>query len=86
MICHLMKLNGLGGDGEDAAFGTIADSLRVSSYSEGSRSISFGGTNLYQGTGDAELGMTVYGMMFIDLRRMVVIPITIAGVDRAWGT
>lgn len=81
MICHLMKLNGLG-DGEDAAFGTIADALRVASYSEGSRSISFGGLNLYTGTSDAALGLTVYGMQFINIRKMVIVPITMAGVDQ----
>lgn len=80
LVCHLMKLQGLG-TGDDAGFGSIADSLRVSSYSEGSRSISFGGINLYNGTADAELGMTVYGMRFIDIRRMVIVPITINGVE-----
>ena len=78
LICHKLKMAGYGDDG---GFGTIADSMRVSSYSEGSRSVSFGGVGSTASASDAELGLTIYGMQYLDLRRLAVVPITIAGAN-----
>lgn len=74
-ICHKMKVANLG---EDNGMGTFADAVRFSSYSEGSRSVSFnGGIN---GSADDELKLTPYGLQYISLRKMVVVPITSSGL------
>ena len=68
-------MNGFG----DTGTGTIADSLRVGSYSEGETSISYTTgqqTNLQV---DAEYALTVYGLEFLTLRRNAIIPIVSAG-------
>ena len=68
-------MNGYG----DVGTGTIADSLRVGSYSEGETSISYTTgqqTNLQV---DAEYALTVYGLEFLTLRRNAVVPIVSAG-------
>lgn len=78
LVCHKMKLAGLGknvlGD-----IDPISAGLSVSSVSEGGSSISFG-TN--QGTSvaaDGELGLTAYGVQYLSLRRMVIVPIHCGG-------
>lgn len=73
-ICHKMKVAGLG---ENDGMGTFADAVRFSSYSEGSRSVSF--NNGRSGTADDELTLTPYGLQYIALRKMVVVPITSSG-------
>jgi len=58
LTAHKLKMNGYG----DTGTGSIADSLRVGSYSEGETSISYTTgqqTNLQV---DAEYALTVYGM------------------------
>lgn len=75
LTAHKMKMNGYGDNGT----GTIADSLRVGSYSEGETSISYTTgqqTNLQV---DAEYALTVYGLEFLTLRRNAIIPIVSAG-------
>ena len=75
LTAHKLKMNGYG----DAGTGTIADSLRVTSYSEGETSISYSTgqqTNLQV---DAEYALTVYGLEFLTLRRNAIIPIVSAG-------
>lgn len=73
LTCHRMKMAGLGIN-ED---GTVGETLRVTNYSEGNRSIGFAAP---QGTlTDAELALTSYGMQFLSIRRSVVISITISG-------
>lgn len=75
LTAHKLKMNGYG----DTGTGTIADSLRVSSYSEGETSISYSTgqqTNLQV---DAEYALTVYGLEFLTLRRNAIIPIVSAG-------
>jgi len=53
--------------------------MRVASYSEGETSISFN-SNMGQLTEkDAELALTKYGIQFLSLRRMRIMPITSAG-------
>ena len=75
LTAHKLKMNGYG----DSSVGTVDDSLRVSSYSEGSTSIGFSvsqGNNIQV---DAEYALTVYGLQYLTLRRQRIIPIRIAG-------
>ena len=75
LTAHKLKMNGYG----DTGTGSIADTLRVGSYSEGETSISYTTgqqTNLQV---DAEYALTVYGLEFLTLRRNAIIPIVSAG-------
>ena len=78
LTAHRLKMAGYG----DSSYGTVGDALRIGSYSEGETSVSFTvnqGTNLLV---DAELALTQYGLEFLTLRRLVVIPIRSAGEAR----
>lgn len=78
LTAHRLKMAGYG----DSTYGTVGDTLRIGSYSEGETSVSFTvnqGTNLLV---DAELSLTQYGLEFLTLRRLVVIPIRSAGEAR----
>lgn len=75
LTAHRLKMAGYG----DSTLGTVGDSLRVASYTEGETSVSFAvnqGTNLLA---DAELSLTPYGLEYLSLRRMVIISIRSAG-------
>lgn len=81
LTAHKLKMNGYG----NTENGTIGDSLRVSSYSEGETSITYATgqqTNLQV---DAEYALTVYGLEFLTLRRNVIIPIISAGEAKSYG-
>lgn len=82
LICHKMKSAGLG---VDDGMGSYSDAVRFSSYSEGSRSVSFNGV----GASDDELRLTPYGMQYLNLRKSVIVPITISNVEDSavqfWG-
>ena len=78
LTAHRLKMAGYG----DSTYGTVGDTLRIGSYSEGETSVSFTvnqGTNLLV---DAELALTPYGLEYLSLRRRVVIPIRSAGEAR----
>ena len=78
LTAHRLKMAGYG----DSTYGTVGDMLRIGSYSEGETSVSFTvnqGTNLLV---DAELALTQYGLEYLSLRRLVVIPIRSAGESR----
>jgi len=75
LTAHRMKMSGLG----DTALGTIGDSLRVSSYSEGETSVSFSVNQQTNMLADAELALTQYGLSYLTIRRLVIIPIRSAG-------
>lgn len=75
LTAHRLKMAGYG----DNSYGTVGDTLRIGSYSEGETSIGFTvnqATNLLV---DAELTLTPYGLEYLSLRRLVVIPIRSAG-------
>jgi hypothetical protein len=75
LTAHKLKMAGYG----DNTNGTIGDTLRVGSYSEGETSIGYTvnqGTNLLN---DAELTLTTYGLQYLSLRRARIIPIVSAG-------
>ena len=78
LTARRLKMAGYG----DSTYGTVGDTLRIGSYSEGETSVSFTvnqGTNLLV---DAELALTPYGLEYLSLRRLVVIPIRSAGEAR----
>lgn len=85
LAAHRMKMAGIGGGQTEEGGGGlqmgIADTLRVASYSEGSTSISFNSA-VSTGAADAELALTEYGVQFMNLRRMVIIPIRCSGEVR----
>ena len=75
LTCHRMKMAGMG----DSSYGTVGDTLRVGSYSEGETSLGFTtnqGTNLLP---NGELALTAYGIKFPTIRRLRVVPIHSAG-------
>lgn len=75
LTAHRLKMSGYG----DRQLGTVGDSLRVNSYSEGETSIGFSVNQQTNLLADAELALTPYGLQFLSLRRLVVIPIRSAG-------
>lgn len=75
LTAHRLKMAGYG----NSSYGTVGDTLRIGSYSEGETSIGFTvnqGTNLMV---DAELALTPYGLEYLSLRRLVVISVRSAG-------
>lgn len=83
LTAHRMKMAGVGGgQAEEGGLQMgIADTLRVASYSEGSTSISFNNAAA-AGTADAELALTEYGIQYMNLRRLVIVPIRCSGEAR----
>lgn len=85
LAAHRMKMSGnydasTEEEGGGASLGSIADSLRIASYSEGESSVSFyngGGSSSSESGGD--LTLTVYGTQYKALRGMVIIPIHCSG-------
>lgn len=75
LTAHRLKMAGYG----DSDLGTVGDSLRVASYSEGETSVSFSVNQQTNLLADAELALTSYGLEFLSIRRMVIIPIRSAG-------
>lgn len=71
LTAHNLKMNGYG----NVENGTIADALRVGSYSEGETSISYTTNQQTNLTVDAEYALTVYGLKFLTLKRNAIIPI-----------
>lgn len=64
--------------GDDDGFGSIGAALRIASASEGETSVSFG-TTVNTTDVDSEYGLTIYGIEFLTLRRMSIIPIVSSG-------
>lgn len=78
LVCHKMKLSGLGDTVIDG-INPFTSSAGVLSVSEGGSSISFGNSQSTNLSADAELGLTVYGVQYLQLRRMVIVPIHCGG-------
>ena len=80
LICHKMKMSGGGENPLGEQFGNLnALGFAVGSVSEGCSSISFGASQGSNLANDAELALTAYGLQFLTLRRMCIIPIRISG-------
>lgn len=77
MVCHRMKLAGYG-ENPLGPLGSIGIGFALGSVSEGGSSVSFGAGQSSNITPNAELGLTVYGTQFLQLRRMCVVPIHIS--------
>jgi len=80
LVCHKMKMAGRGSNplGEMSKLG---NAYSASSVSDGGSSISFASSGVGNVNADAEYAMTIYGTQFMELRRMVVVPIHIAGEE-----
>lgn len=74
LTAHKLKMAGYG---NNSGLGSIAETLRVSSVSEGETSVSFNNNNALQP--DAEYALTIYGQEFLTLRRQAVMTIISAG-------
>lgn len=72
LACHAMKMAGNG----DTSLGTIANTGRIASISEGGESISFASTTA-SASADAEYQLTAYGLQFISVRNRHIMPIMI---------
>lgn len=79
IVAHRMKLSGKYEPEETAAIQSIANSGRVASYTEGQVSISFNNSASAGAGSDATYELTSYGQQFLELRRSLVVPITIRG-------
>jgi hypothetical protein len=84
LTAHRMKVSGVNAAGEEDALGDVGaigvgNLMRVANYSEGEVSIGFN-SNMAQFTAtDAELALTPYGIQYLSLRRMKIMPIISAG-------
>lgn len=83
LTAHYMKLNGLGTDSLGA--GTIADRIGIGSVSEGETSVSFGTNQASNMAVDGLYSLTIYGLQYLDLRRLVSIGIVSAGESFGFG-
>lgn len=83
LVCHKLKMAGHG-ENPLGDIGAIGAGFAVSSVSEGGSSVSFGANQSSNLAANAELGLTAYGVQFLQLRRMVIIPIHCSGEQEAW--
>ena len=82
LTAHRMKLAGYGSEADDA----LADInnlhagglMRISNVSEGDTSVAFNTQTGQYTAADAELGMTIYGIQYLQLRRKYIITINIS--------
>ena len=85
LVCHKMKMAGAGTSPLGDGFGNINSlGFAFGSVSEGGSSISFGASQSSNISKDAEYGLTAYGMQYLELRRMVIIPIHASGECTYW--
>lgn len=75
LTAHRMKMAGYG----NATLGTVDDAMRVASYTEGQTSISFSTNQTTNLLSDGWLALTPYGLQYLAIRNMTVIPIRSAG-------
>lgn len=78
LVCHKMKMAG-NGENPLGDMGAIGIGFAVGSVSEGGSSISFGANQSSNLATDAELGLTAYGVQYLQLRRSVIVPIHCSG-------
>ena len=77
LTAHNLKMAGYGKDEDN--LGTMATALRVASASEGNTSVSFSTNQATNLQPDAEYALTPYGLQYLSLRRLVIVPIINAG-------
>lgn len=69
LAAHRMKMAGLG---ESGAFGSAIDRAGVTSYTEGSTSVSFGSNASSAVAADSSLTQTPYGLEYLRLRQAII--------------
>lgn len=79
LVCHKLKIAGKGENplGDIGSIGSLGFS--IGSVSEGGTSVSFGASQSSNLANDAELALTTYGLQFLSIRKMVIIPIRCSG-------
>ena len=78
LIMHKWKIAGLG-ENPLGDIGKVGVGFGIGSVSEGGSSISFGAGQSSNLAKDAELALTSYGLQYLGLRRMCVVPIHCSG-------
>lgn len=76
LTAHYMKMSGLG----DNTLGTVGDSMRVASVSEGNTSVSYNSGLYNSQDADSELSLTPYGIQYKRIRELCIIPVTGTGL------
>jgi len=83
LTAHRMKLAGYGSepDGEDALSEisnlSIGSLMRITNVSEGDTSVGFNTSPQFTDS-ESEYGLTMYGIQYLRLRRMCIVPIQIS--------
>ena len=77
LICHKLKMAGYG-ENPLGSLGSIGNSFIASSVSDGGSSISFANSGASNTADYAEYGMTIYGMQYLQLLRIAIVPINIS--------
>lgn len=78
LAAHRMKMDGRGTT--VGGFGSMGNMIGISSISEGEVSVSFTNSKSSNASSsDSELGLSVYGMQFLQLRRSCIVPISCSG-------
>lgn len=78
LVCHKLKMAGQG-ENPLGDLGAIGTGFSIGSVSEGGSSISFGANQSSNLAVDAELGLTAYGVQYLQIRRSVIVPIHCSG-------
>ena len=80
LAAHRLKLSGLGVSviGGSSGVGGAAAGFQLASVAEASVNVSFNTANINTGT-DSWYALTPYGLEFLNLRRLLIMPITSAG-------
>lgn len=84
LVCHKLKMIGEGNNPLGEEFNISSLGFGVSSVSEGGSSISFGASQSSNLSPDAELALTSYGLQFLSIRRMVIVPIHVDGEQEVY--
>lgn len=83
LVCHKMKIAGKGMNPLGDTIGSIGSmGFSIGSVSEGGTSVSFGANQSSNLASDAELTLTAYGLQFLTMRRLMIIPIRCSGEQR----
>lgn len=83
VIAHQMSLAGLGSTAEamNSQYGSLTERMGLASVSEGETSVSFTTSGLQLLQNDAWFSLTPYGIQFLQLRRMCIVPIHCSGEE-----
>ncbi len=76
IAAHKMKLNMVGSEGN-----TLGAAFGISSYTEGSTSVSFSNTSTSSTDTDSEYMLTQYGSQYLSLRNMCIMPMVCGGEE-----